>query len=148
MNEDTEKDRPPKNAKAIVGKSIVIVGDVSGEEDLIINGAIEGDINFRENSVIIGKTGQVKANVTAKNIVIGGDMKGELRASEQVTIKPSGRVVGNIHASHVVLDEGCQFKGSVDMEDMNTASDSKTPKLRLPKNTPSQHIQSRPLKSR
>lgn len=118
--------------KASIGDSIVIVGDVSGKEDIVINGSIEGDINFRENNIIVGHKGRINANVTAKNISVEGDVKGELRASEQVSIKPSGRVTGDIRAPRVVLDDGCQFKGSVDMEEMHSAGgDNRGPKLHL-----------------
>ena len=125
-----------KGPMATIGESILIVGDVSGKEDILIHGNIEGDINFRENNIVVGVKGRINANVTAKNISVEGDVKGELRASEQVTIKPSGRVAGDIRAPRVVLDDGCQFKGSVDMEEMHTAADSRSPKLQLTGNQP------------
>lgn len=102
---------------ATIGNSVKIHGDLSGKEDLVINGTVEGTIDFREHDVTVGEKGKVNANVTAKNIIILGEVKGELRGSEQVTIKPSGRVTGDIRAPRVVLNDGCQFKGLVDMED-------------------------------
>ncbi len=102
---------------AIIGNSVKIQGDLSGKEDLTINGTVEGTIDFRESNVIVGEKGRVNANVTAKNIIICGEVKGELRGSEQVSIKPSGRVTGDIRAPRVILNDGCQFKGLVDMED-------------------------------
>ena len=96
---------------AMIGSSIKLVGDLTGAEDLIINGTVEGTINFRENQVSVGEEGRVNANVTARNIIISGEVKGELRGSEQVTIKPTGRVTGDIRAPRVVLNDGCQFKG-------------------------------------
>ncbi len=132
----TDNNRQLKGTSATVGESVVIVGDVSGKEDLVINGSIEGDINLRENDVIVGVKGRINANVTAKNITIEGDVKGELRASEQVIIKPSGRVAGDIRAPRVILDDGCQFKGSVDMDEMHTSVDNRTNKMKLSRNRP------------
>ena len=120
-----------KNTKTIIGESIVFSGDISGSEDVTINGTLEGDVNFRENNIHIGETGRVNANVEARNISVEGDVKGELRASEQVNIKPSGRVAGDIRAPRVVLDDGCQFKGSVDMEDLPGSADNRSGKLKL-----------------
>lgn len=102
---------------ATIGPTIKINGDLSGKEDLIINGSVDGTVDFRENNVEVGKTGRVSADIIARNISIAGETKGELRGSEQVTIKPAGRVSGDIRAPRVVLNDGCRFKGSVDMED-------------------------------
>ncbi len=111
-----------KPGTATIGNSVKIHGDLSGKEDLVINGTVEGTVDFRENDVTVGEKGKVNANVTARNIIIKGEVKGELRGSEQVTIKPSGRVTGDIRAPRVVLNDGCQFKGLVDMEDKPHAS--------------------------
>jgi len=121
----------PDNSSAIIGESIIVVGDVSGKEDILINGTVEGDLNFRENDIFVGKTGHVNANVTAKIIIVEGDVRGELRANEQVKIKPSGKVTGDIRAPRVELDDGCQFKGSVDMEDLPGSADNRSGKLKL-----------------
>jgi len=119
-----------KSTTTTIGESIVVSGDISGAEDITINGTVEGDVNFRENSIYIGETGRVNANVEAKIISVEGDVKGELRATEQVSIKPSGRVNGDIRAPRVILDDGCQFKGSVDMDDKH-AVDTRNAKLQL-----------------
>jgi cytoskeletal protein CcmA (bactofilin family) len=135
-----EKPTPParedntqkkESAMATIGESVSIVGDVTGKEDLVINGSIEGDINLRENDIVIGAKGRINANVAAENITVKGEVKGELRASVQVTIKPSGKVVGDIRAPRVILDDGCQFKGSVDMDEMHASSESRSSKMKL-----------------
>ena len=116
----SERSANSKNA-TVIGDSIVISGDVSGKEDITVNGTVEGEINFRENDITVGESGQINANVTARNISVKGEVKGELRATEQVSIKPTGRVTGDIRAPRVVLDDGCQFKGSVDMDEKHAA---------------------------
>jgi len=101
---------------SVIGPSITINGDLSGSEDLTIHGQVEGGINFREHSVSIGAQGRVVADIVAKNIIVEGRLKGDLRGSEQVTVASTGQVSGDIHSPRVVLNDGCQFKGSIDME--------------------------------
>ncbi len=117
---------------ATIGPSIVIHGDVSGEEDLIVDGTVEGTVNFKDNNLVVSANGQVKANISARIIRIDGEVKGELHGSEQVVISPSGKVHGDIRAPRVVLEDGCTFRGSVEMEtEKSPAVDrAATPRLR------------------
>tara|TARA_B100000676_G_scaffold284659_1_gene312558 strand:- start:318 stop:836 length:519 start_codon:yes stop_codon:yes gene_type:complete len=117
---------------ATIGSSIVIHGDVTGEEDLIVDGAIEGTVNFKDNNLVVSENGRVTANINARIIRVDGQVKGELYGSEQVIISPSGKVKGDIRAPRVVLEDGCSFKGSVDMDTENaTVGDrATTPRLR------------------
>lgn len=136
MNKQTDTDNNPAKqpTRSIIGESIIIVGNVSGQEDIMVDGLVEGEMNFRECNIFVGETGRVNASVTAKKISVEGDVKGELRASEQVNIKPSGRVTGDIKSPQVVLDAGCQFKGSVDMEELHATGDNRNAKLQLASN--------------
>ncbi len=109
---------------ASIGPSITIHGDVTGEEDLVVAGTIEGTVNLKENNLVIDENGHVMANITARVIRVDGEVKGELRASEKVVIKPSGNVNGDIRSPRVVLEDGCQFKGSIDMESDKPAVNS------------------------
>ena len=117
---------------ATIGSSIVIHGDVTGEEDLVVDGAIEGTVNFKDNNLVVSENGRVTANINARIIRVDGQVKGELYGSEQVIISPSGKVKGDIRAPRVVLEDGCSFKGSVDMDTENaTVGDrATTPRLR------------------
>ena len=117
---------------ATIGPSIVIHGDVSGEEDLIVDGTVEGTVNFKDNNLVVSANGQVKANISARIIRIDGEVKGELHGSEQVVISPSGKVHGDIRAPRVDLEDGCTFRGSVEMEtEKSPAVDrAATPRLR------------------
>jgi cytoskeletal protein CcmA (bactofilin family) len=125
----------PKSASrkpATIGPSIVIHGDVTGEEDLVVDGAIEGTVNFKDNNLVVSENGRVTANIYARIIRVDGEVKGELYGSEQVVISPSGKVKGDIRAPRVVLEDGCTFKGSVDMETEKAALSDRatTPRLR------------------
>ena len=115
------------------GPSITIHGDVTGEEDLIVDGVIEGTVNLKENNLVVSENGKVTANVNARIIRVDGEVKGELRGTEQVSISPPGKVNGDIRAPRVVLEDGCQFKGSVDMESDKAAAAgdrARAPRLR------------------
>ena len=110
------KPREAVAVKAVIGPSIVIQGDVTGEEDLQIDGQINGSISLRDHSVVIGRTGKVKANIHAKVISVDGELTGDLFGIEQVIVHRSGRVVGNITAPRVSLEDGAKLKGTIDMD--------------------------------
>ena len=76
---------------ATIGSSIVIHGDVTGEEDLVVDGSIEGTVNFKDNNLVVSENGRVTANINARIIRVDGQVNGELYGSEQVIISPSGR---------------------------------------------------------
>ena len=100
----------------MIGSTIKITGDITGDEDLVIEGQVEGEININSHQVTVGKSGQVKANVTAKNIKIEGSVRGDITGNEKVVIANSGNVRGNIVAPRVTLEDGAIFKGSIDMD--------------------------------
>jgi cytoskeletal protein CcmA (bactofilin family) len=99
-----------------IGPSIQIKGELQGDEDLTIDGRIEGQINLREHNLTIGPNGKIKADLYAKTIVIAGEVSGNANAAERVEIAPSGRLIGNIAAPRITIADGAHFKGSVDME--------------------------------
>ena len=101
---------------AVIGPGIHINGDISGDENLIIEGKVDGKINLDANQVDIGQGGQVNANITAKMIKIAGEVRGDLTATEKVVISRSGNVHGNIVAPRMTLEDGAIFKGSIDMD--------------------------------
>ncbi|HEY9051953.1 MAG TPA: polymer-forming cytoskeletal protein [Gammaproteobacteria bacterium] len=98
-----------------IGATIHIKGDVTGDEDLIIHGHVEGQINLKEHNVIIGPKGSVQANIHAKQIVVEGELKGDLNGEEKVIIRKTGNVLGNVVSPRVTLEDGCMFKGSIEM---------------------------------
>ena len=110
----SEPVRPPVQA-ATIGPSIAIKGDISGEEDLFIEGRVEGSIKLRQHNVTVGTSGRVSADIHGKRICIEGQVKGDL-LGEEVTIRKSGRVEGNAKAPRVTLENGCNFRGSIDMK--------------------------------
>ena len=108
--------------KARIGAGLLLKGELTGEDDVIIEGRLEGKITLQHNSVIIEESGKVDADITASSICVAGEVHGNLHATEQVVLLKTGRVEGNINAKSVTLETGAQFKGSIDMETVGNAS--------------------------
>jgi len=110
-------ERPPRPSgeRATIGPSIRIRGDVSGDEDLLVQGHIEGSVDLAQHSVTIGAEGRVRANVSGRSVVIEGEVNGDLHGLEQVVLKRSARVQGNVTSPRVIIEDGASFRGSIDM---------------------------------
>ncbi len=106
---------PQVREQAVIGSTISIKGDLTGEEDLSIEGRLEGKIESRRHSVTIGKNGRIKGDIYAKTITVEGTVEGNLYGEEQLVVRTSGTVRGNIVAPRVALEDGSNFKGSIDM---------------------------------
>ena len=99
-----------------IGKSVVIKGELSGSEDLTIEGQVEGKIELRQNLLTIGPNAKIKAQVFAKTVVVEGHVQGNITAGERIDIRDKGVVEGNLAAPRVSIADGAQFRGSVDMQ--------------------------------
>jgi cytoskeletal protein CcmA (bactofilin family) len=113
-----------KQESVSIGKSIVIKGEVSGSEDLTIEGEVEGKIELRDHILSVGPTGRVQAHIVAKAIVVHGQVTGNLTATEKVDVRENGAVEGDIVAPRVAIADGAKFRGSVDMRRDEPASAS------------------------
>lgn len=110
------------NQSTTIGASIKIKGELSGEEDLVIQGNVEGTVKLKDNSISVSEQGKVQADVYARSIIVQGELSGDLYGTESVTVARSGRVNGNIIAPRVVLEDGAQFKGNIDMDSKNAGA--------------------------
>ena len=99
-----------------IGKSVVIKGELTGSEDLTVEGTVEGSINLREHALTIGPNGKIKAQVFAKSVIVLGEVTGNVTASDKVDIRDNGSVDGDIIAPRVAIAEGAHFRGTVDMQ--------------------------------
>ena len=99
-----------------IGKSVVIKGELSGSEDLTIEGHVEGKIELKDHLLTIGPNGRIKAQVFAKTVIVLGEVNGNVSASEKVEIRDGGSVDGDIVSPRVAIAEGAHFRGSVDMQ--------------------------------
>jgi len=107
--------RQEKNAVNI-GKSVIIKGELSGSEDLTIEGQVEGKIELRQNLLTIGPNAKIKAQVFAKTVVVEGQVHGNISAGERIDIRDKGVVEGNLAAPRVAIADGAHFRGSIDMQ--------------------------------
>jgi cytoskeletal protein CcmA (bactofilin family) len=101
---------------AQIGKSVVIKGELSGSEDLYVDGQVEGSIALKDHSLTVGPNGQVKASIEAKGIVIQGKLEGNLKASDRVDLRKSAVVAGDIVTQRISIEEGAYLKGKVDIQ--------------------------------
>ena len=99
-----------------IGKGIVIEGEVKGGEDLVVDGEVDGTIELRQHVLTVGPTGRVKAQLLAKSVVVHGKVSGTLQASERVSIGETGSVEGAVSAPRLVMADGAQLQGRVDMQ--------------------------------
>ena len=106
---DTVKDRT-----SILGPTIQFKGELSAEEDLVIQGKVEGSIIHKQR-LTIGREGSVSASVEAQTVIIEGSMEGDVRAEKSVSVKETARMTGNISAPTVTILQGANFNGNVDM---------------------------------
>lgn len=100
-----------------IGKSVVIRGELTGSEDLYLDGDIEGTIDLRDHKLVIGPNGKIKATVSARDLVIHGKVEGNVSGSERVELKKSCSVVGDISTQRIVIEDGAFFKGAIDIKE-------------------------------
>jgi cytoskeletal protein CcmA (bactofilin family) len=112
---------------ANIGKSIVFKGDLTGDEDIEIEGQIEGRIDLPKNQLTIGANGRVKAEINAKAVVIIGQVTGDVAATERLEIQASGVVKGDIRAPRLLIQEGAVVNGAVEMSKQGEAAKPEAP---------------------
>ena len=102
-------------AQTIMGRSVILRGDLSGGEDLLIEGQLEGTINLEDHCLTVGQNGRVTAEIHARQVVILGSVQGNITAGEKIDIRKSGHVVGDLVSAGIAIEEGAYFKGSIDI---------------------------------
>jgi cytoskeletal protein CcmA (bactofilin family) len=99
-----------------IGSSVHVKGDIIGTEDLLIDGSVEGLIQFDERKVTVGPTAKVTADIIARDVVVYGYVKGSIRAKGRIEIKKDGSVIGNLTTAQIMIEDGANFKGSIDID--------------------------------
>lgn len=107
--------RSGNGERAVIGKSIIIKGEVSGQEDLVVEGTIEGQIVLDNQHVTIGASGRVQAEVKARLVTIEGEVVGNIQARERVIITAKGSLTGDIQAARLKVEDGAYLKGTVSL---------------------------------
>jgi cytoskeletal protein CcmA (bactofilin family) len=114
----------PAEGSTVIGKSVVIRGDVSGNEDLYIDGDIEGTIALKESRLTIGPNARVKANISVRDVIIFGHLTGNVQATGQVDLRQSAIVNGDILAGRLSIEESAVLKGSVELKSTSESKSS------------------------
>lgn len=109
---------------AVLGATIKVKGDISGEENLLIEGQVEGSVSLSSHELTIGKTGKLNANLTAKNIRIDGQVDGDIIGKEKVVVTSTSQIKGNIVTPKMTLEEGARFKGTIDIDPAHANSNA------------------------
>jgi cytoskeletal protein CcmA (bactofilin family) len=101
---------------ATIGKSVVVKGELSGSEDLYVDGEVEGSITLTGQSLTVGPNGHVRANIEARTIIVHGHVDGNLRASDRVDLRKSSSLTGDIATARIAIEDGAYFKGTIDIQ--------------------------------
>jgi len=109
-------DVPKTGDFAHIGKSVMIKGELTGSEDMYVDGNVEGTVELRNNSLTVGPNGRIKANITAKTVVIQGRVEGSVTTSDRVELKKSAVVNGDITTTRIAIEEGAAFQGKVEIQ--------------------------------
>ena len=111
--------KTPENFRADVahiGKSVLVKGELSGSEDLYLDGEVEGSIELRDHSLVVGPHGRVRAHIHAKDVVVHGKVDGNIKGTERVELKKSAVLVGDINTQRIIIEDGAFFKGAIDIQ--------------------------------
>jgi cytoskeletal protein CcmA (bactofilin family) len=111
-----------RSGMATIGKGLAVKGSIGGSEDLYVDGEVEGAIELRENNITIGPNGKVHANVTARDIVVLGRIKGNVRAGDRLELRKTGSLIGDIVTARIIIEDGAYFKGSIDIQKPGVAA--------------------------
>src|SRR5215469_17632355 len=143
---ETPKHVPePRADVGHIGKSVVIRGELTGNEDLYLDGEVEGNINLRDHKLVIGPNARIKAAISARDVVVHGRVDGNVTASERVELKRASTLCGDVFTHRIVIEDGAVFKGSIDIkEQRETKTEVRKPAINPPAITQSAVVNSTP----
>jgi len=130
---------PESRGPAVIGKSVMIKGQIFSREDLTIDGEIDGSVELHEHRLTVGPNGKLQAGVKAREVVVLGTIHGNVEASDKIDIRKDARLVGDIKTTRIVIEDGAYFKGSIDIvrpEVKSAAQPAARPAAAAPSPTP------------
>src|SRR5665213_1166381 len=119
---------PARGGVAILGKSVILKGQIYGREDVTIDGEVEGTVELQEHRLTVGPTGKVVATIKAREIVVLGTVQGNIETREKIEIRKDAKVVGDIRTARIVIEDGAYFKGSIDIVRAEAPKPASVPK--------------------
>jgi cytoskeletal protein CcmA (bactofilin family) len=117
---------------ATIGKGLVIRGEISGTDSLVIDGRVEGSIHLEGNRVTVGLGGQAAANITAREVIVMGKVRGSIIATDRLDIRAQGGVVGDLSAPRISIEDGAFFKGGIDIRKVEPKSGAQGVSAKFP----------------
>jgi cytoskeletal protein CcmA (bactofilin family) len=127
LKETPKASEPYKADVGHIGKSVQIRGELTGSEDLYLDGAIEGTIDLRDHSLIIGPNGKIKAGITARDLVVHGKVEGNVTATGRVELRKSCTLIGDVSTQRIVIEDGAFFKGAIDIKEKTQNAEPRKP---------------------
>src|ERR1700722_11909517 len=121
---DTTYPSTANSGTARLGGSLHVKGEITGNEDLHIDGSVEGLVQLEDRKLTVGDSAKVTADIIAREVVVYGNVKGNLRARDRIEIKKDGSVVGDLTTARIMIEDGAYFKGSIEIDKTGDASDS------------------------
>lgn len=112
---ETAETQAQRAVPSAIGRNVRITGEISGDEDLLVEGAVEGKINISK-TLTIGQAGQIKAEIHGDTVIVMGRVAGDISAAGKVILKPSANVTGNINCASFIVNEGAGFEGNIHMK--------------------------------
>ncbi len=112
----------PSGSTARLGASLHVKGEISGNEDLHVDGSVEGLIQLEDRKLTVGASAKLTADVVAREVVVYGSVKGNLRARDRIEIKKDGSVVGDLTTARIMIEDGAYFKGSIEIDRTGSSS--------------------------
>jgi cytoskeletal protein CcmA (bactofilin family) len=116
-----------RHGGTVVSAGLRIKGEISGNEDILVEGLVEGPIQLGEGMLTVGATGQVAADVVAREVIVYGKVEGNLTARDRIEIKNEGSVVGNLTTARIIIEDGANLKGSVEIVNRDKSSQALAP---------------------
>jgi cytoskeletal protein CcmA (bactofilin family) len=105
----------PRGGTAVIGKSVIVKGQIFSREDLTIDGEVEGTVELQEHRLTVGPNGKVLASVKAREIVVLGTIHGNVETTDKIDIRKEAKLVGDIKTARIVIEDGAYFKGNIDI---------------------------------
>lgn len=121
---------------AVIGKSVMIKGQIFSREDLTIDGEVDGSVELHEHRLTVGPNGKLQAGVKAREVVVLGTIHGNVEASDKIDIRREAKLVGDIKTSRIVIEDGAFFKGSIDIVRVEAKPSAQPPRPSAPAPTP------------
>ena len=118
---------PHRGDVAHIGKSVQIKGELSGSEDLYFDGEIEGTIDLRDHTLIIGPNGKIKAGVNTRDLVVHGRIEGNITATGRVELRKSCTLIGDVSTHRIAIEDGAFFKGAIDIKEKEAKEETRKP---------------------